>query len=84
MALLIGIIAPIYAQKAVVFNVEKFEKALVEQMEITFPGMTLDTSLNFATSATSQAEADASVAGIKQLISDAGPINSPLEVGQGP
>jgi hypothetical protein len=57
MALLIRIIAPIYAQKAVVFNVEKFEKALVEQMEITFPGMTLDTSLNFATSATSQAEA---------------------------
>ena len=57
MALLIGIIAPIYAQKAVVFNVEKFEKALVEQMEITFPGMTLDTTLRFATIATSQAEA---------------------------
>ena len=32
----------------------------------------------------SQAEAEASVAGIRQLISDAGPINSPLDVGQGP
>ena len=57
MALFIGIIAPIYAQKAVDFNVEKFEKALVEQMEITFPGMKLDTTLRFATSATNQAEA---------------------------
>jgi hypothetical protein len=57
LALLIGIIAPIYAQNAVVFNVEKFEKALVEQMEITFHGMTLDTTLRFATIAISQAEA---------------------------
>jgi methyl-accepting chemotaxis protein len=40
--------------------------------------------IGIALTPTSQAEADASVAGIKQLISDAGPINSPLDVGQGP
>lgn len=57
MALFIGLHAPIFAQKANPFNVEKFEKALIEQMEITFPGMTLDTTLRFATRATSQAEA---------------------------
>ena len=33
---------------------------------------------------TSSAEAEASVAGIKQLVSDAGPISSPLDVGAGP
>jgi hypothetical protein len=40
--------------------------------------------VGIALTPTSQAEADASVAGIKQLLSDAGSINSPLDVGQGP
>ena len=40
--------------------------------------------INISLTPTSQAEADASVAGIKQLISAEGPINSPLDVGQGP
>ena len=57
MALYVGLQAPIFAQKTNPFNGEKFEKALIEQMEITFPGMTLDTTLRFATRATSQAEA---------------------------
>jgi hypothetical protein len=57
MVLFIGFLAPIFAQKANQFNVEKFEKALIEQMEVTFPGLTLDTTLNFASRATSQAEA---------------------------
>jgi hypothetical protein len=55
--LFIGVTTTIFAQKANKFNVEKFEKALIEQMEITFPGMTLDTTLRFATRATSQEEA---------------------------
>ena len=59
MALFIGLQAPIYAQKATNFNVDKFEKVLIEQMEITFSGMTLDTTLRFATRATSQEEAGA-------------------------
>lgn len=39
------------------FNVEKFEKELVKQMEIQFPGLTLDTTLRFATRARSSEEA---------------------------
>ena len=57
MALFIGFLAPIFAQKANQFNVEKFEKALIEQMEVTFPGLTLDTTLNFVTRARSAEEA---------------------------
>lgn len=45
------------AQKANNFDVKKFEKELIKQMEIQFPGLTLDTTLNFATRATSQEEA---------------------------
>jgi hypothetical protein len=45
------------AQKANNFNVSKFEKELIKEMSIQFPGMTLDTTLNFAARATSQAEA---------------------------
>ncbi len=56
-ALFIGAFAPIFAQKTNQFNVEKFEKALIKQMEITFPYLTLDTTLNFVTRATSQEEA---------------------------
>lgn len=59
MALYVGLQAPIFAQKANPFNVEKFENALIQQMEITFPGMTLDTTLRFATRARSQEEAGA-------------------------
>ena len=40
--------------------------------------------VGIALTPTSQAEADASVAGIKQLLSEAAPINSPVDVGQGP
>jgi hypothetical protein len=58
-ALFVGLKAPIFAQKANPFNVEKFEKALIQQMEITFPGMTLDTTLRFVTRARSQEEAGA-------------------------
>ena len=57
MALFVGLQAPIFAQKANPFNVEKFEKALIEQMEITFPEMTLDTTLRFVTRARSAEEA---------------------------
>ena len=57
MVLFVGLQAPIFAQKANPFNVEKFEKALIQQMEVTFPEMTLDTTLRFATRATSQSEA---------------------------
>jgi hypothetical protein len=39
------------------FDVEKFEEALIDQMETAFPDMKLDTTLRFATRATSQAEA---------------------------
>ena len=45
------------AQKANNFSVEKFEKELIKEMSVQFPGMTLDTTLNFAARATSQAEA---------------------------
>jgi len=57
MALFVGLQAPIFAQKANPFNVEKFENALIQQMEITFPGMTLDTTLRFVTRARSAEEA---------------------------
>jgi hypothetical protein len=56
-ALIVGVVNQNFAQETQKFNVEKFEKALISQMEITFPGMTLDTTLRFATSAISQAEA---------------------------
>jgi len=39
------------------FNVKKFEKELIRQMEINFPGMTLDTSIAYACRATTQKEA---------------------------
>jgi predicted NUDIX family phosphoesterase len=57
MALFVGLQTPVYAQKTNPFNVEKFEKALIEQMEITFPEMTLDTTLRFVTRARSAEEA---------------------------
>ena len=56
-ALIVGVVNQNFAQETQKFNVEKFEKALISQMEITFPDMTLDTTLRFATSAISQAEA---------------------------
>jgi hypothetical protein len=56
-ALIVGVVNQNFAQETKKFNVEKFEKALISQMEITFPSMTLDTTLRFATSAISQAEA---------------------------
>lgn len=46
-----------HAQKANNFDVKKFEKELISQMEIQFPGFTLDTTLSFATRAISQEEA---------------------------
>ena len=45
------------AQKAKTFDVKKFENELIYQMEITFPNLSLDTTLNFVTRATSQEEA---------------------------
>jgi hypothetical protein len=45
------------AQKANNFDVAKFEKELIKEMSVQFPDMTLDTTLNFAARATSQAEA---------------------------
>ncbi len=45
------------AQKANNFSVEKFERFLIDEMQEQFPGMTLDTTLNFAARAKSQAEA---------------------------
>jgi hypothetical protein len=45
------------AQKPNNFDVAKFEKELIKEMSVQFPGMTLDTTLNFAARATSQAEA---------------------------
>ena len=45
------------AQKANNFDVAKFEKELIKEMSVQFPGMTLDTTINFAARATSQAEA---------------------------
>jgi hypothetical protein len=56
-ALVVGVTTQNFAQETKKFNVEKFEKALINQMEMTFPGMTLDTTLRFATSSISQAEA---------------------------
>ena len=56
-ALIIGAANQNFAQEIKKFNVEKFEKALIEQMEITFPEMTLDTTLNFVTKARSAEEA---------------------------
>ena len=50
-------ITGLQAQKANNFNVDKFEKELIKEMQVQFPGMTLDTTLNFATRAKSQAEA---------------------------
>ena len=55
--LFIGIGSISIAQSENNFDVSKFEKALIHQMEITFPGMKSDTTLRFATRATSQAEA---------------------------
>jgi hypothetical protein len=57
MAIFIGVFTPTFAQKTNQFNVEKFEKALIKQMEVTFPFLTLDTTLTFVTRATSQEEA---------------------------
>ena len=56
-ALIVGAANQNFAQETKKFNVEKFEKALIHQMEVTFPGLTLDTSLNFVTRATSAKEA---------------------------
>lgn len=57
--LFIGISSITIAQRENNFDVSKFEKALIHQMEITFPSMQLDTTLRFATRATSQEEAGA-------------------------
>jgi hypothetical protein len=57
MVFFIGVLSPIFSQKTNRFDVEKFENALIQQMEITFPKLTLDTTLNFVTRATSQEEA---------------------------
>lgn len=56
---LLGITSISIAQSANNFDVTKFEEALIKQMEITFPTLRLDTTLNFATRARSQAEAGA-------------------------
>ena len=50
-------ITGLQAQKANNFDVAKFEKELIKEMSVQFPDMTLDTTLNFAARATSQAEA---------------------------
>jgi len=55
--LIVSTIIGVQAQKANNFNVSKFEKELIKEMSVQFPGMTLDTTLNFAARATSQAEA---------------------------
>lgn len=55
--LIVSTIIGVKAQKANNFNVDKFEKELIKQMQLQFPYMTLDTTLNFAARATSQAEA---------------------------
>lgn len=57
--LFFGISSITIAQPEYNFDAEKFEKALIHQMEVTFPEMTLDTTLRFATRATSQEEAGA-------------------------
>jgi len=55
--LIFSMIIGAQAQKANNFDVAKFEKELIKEMSVQFPGMTLDTTLNFAARATSQAEA---------------------------
>jgi hypothetical protein len=55
--LIVSTIIGVQAQKANNFNVDKFEKELIKEMSVQFPGMTLDTTLNFAARATSQAGA---------------------------
>jgi len=57
LALVISTIINSQAQKANNFDVNKFEKELIKQMVIQFPGLTLDTTLNFAARAKSQEEA---------------------------
>lgn len=57
LAIILTSITGVKAQKANNFKVEKFERLLISEMYKQFPGMTLDTTLNFATRATSQAEA---------------------------
>jgi hypothetical protein len=56
MAFFIGLQAPIFAQKANPLNVEKFEKTLIEHMEISSPRVILDTILRFDTITTSAVE----------------------------
>jgi hypothetical protein len=56
-ALIFSMIIGAQAQKANNFDVAKFEKELIKEMSVQFPCMTLDTTLNFAARATSQAEA---------------------------
>lgn len=56
-ALILSTIIGAQAQKGNNFDVAKFEKELIKEMTVQFPGMTLDTTLNFAARATSQAEA---------------------------
>ena len=50
-------ITGLQAQKANNFDVAKFEKELIKEMSVQFPGMTLDTTLNFVARATSPEEA---------------------------
>jgi hypothetical protein len=57
LTIFIGSCSNTFAGQTNNFDVEKFEKALIRQMEITFLGLRLDTTLNFATRATSQSEA---------------------------
>jgi hypothetical protein len=56
-ALILANIIGAKAQKANNFDVSKFEKDLIKEMSIQFPGMTLDTTLNFAARSMSQEEA---------------------------
>lgn len=56
-ALIFSTIIGAQAQKANNFDVAKFEKELIKEMSVQFPGMTLDTTLNFAARARSQEEA---------------------------
>jgi hypothetical protein len=55
--LIFSIIIGAQAQKANNFDVAKFEKELIKEMSLQFPGMTLDTTLNFVARATSPEEA---------------------------
>jgi hypothetical protein len=56
-ALIFSTIIGAQAQKANNFDVAKFEKELIKEMSVQFPGMTLDTTLNFVARATSPEEA---------------------------